>query len=246
MSKLAGKSRTDSDGEGRRIRILIADDHPVFREGLKTVLDKPGLVIIGEAATGTEAIAQAAALKPDIILLDVRMPEMDGLQALRAIKAVNPGIPVVILTTYESNDFLWSAILGGAAGYILKGSSSGDLISLIRRVTEGETVLDPGQLQEMNVRFSRAPGLESGSQLDEEPSLTARERQILRFLADGLKNQDIARRLGVRLATVKSHTNHIFQKIRVSDRTQAVIWAYRHASLIEGSEDPSPLTSGGR
>ena len=236
MTKSAEKPVAEEEENTRPIRILIADDHPVFREGLKTILDKPGLAVVGEAATGVEAVAQAAALNPDIILLDVRMPKMDGLQALRAIKALNPRIPVIILTTYESNDFLWSAILGGAAGYVLKGSNAHEIANLIRRVTDGEMVLDWSQLQEMIIRFSKASGLDAGSQLEEEPSLTAREREILRFLASGMKNQHIARQLGVRLATVKSHTNHIFQKIHVSDRTQAVIWAYRHASLIESQD----------
>jgi DNA-binding NarL/FixJ family response regulator len=214
-----------------RVRVLIADDHPLVREGLKSVLRRQDIEVVGEASTGRQAVEAAERLNPDVAILDIRMPDMDGLQALAAIKKSTPTVSVLMLTSYEDKEYLLKAVLGGAAGYLLKGSSSRDLVGFVRRIADGESIIDTG---------SMARVLDSAAGEAEAPSVAAdrlieplsgRETAILRGLTRGLKNQELAVLLEVKETTVKTHIRHLFRKLRVSDRTQAVVWAARHGLM---------------
>ena len=218
--------------EGRRpIRIVIADDHPVVREGLRSVLAVPEIQVVGEAASGAEAVQVVRRLKPDVAILDIKMPKMDGLQALRIIKERCPATAVLMLTNYDDPAFLMSAVAGGAAGYMLKGASSQDLLDLVMALGNGEAVMKPENLLHALQGLARTQEEFYLSAHRADPSLSAREMDILRLLAGGQKNQEMARVLGLSIATIKSHLYHLFKKIGVSDRTQAVLWATRN-SLI--------------
>ena len=225
-----------STGNGRRpIRVVIADDHPVVREGLKSVLAIPEIQVVGEAASGTEAVRVVRKLKPDVAILDIKMPKMDGLQALRLIKERSPGTAVLMLTNYDDPAFLMSAVAGGAAGYMLKGASSQDLVDLVLAMGDGEDVMKPENLLRVLQGLAET---QEGFYLTArraDPSLSTREMDILRLLAEGHKNQEMARVLGVSIATVKSHLYHLFKKIGVSDRTQAVLWATRNGLITPTS-----------
>jgi|YelNatPaOPRAMG01_1025707.scaffolds.fasta_scaffold03847_7 two-component system NarL family response regulator len=215
--------------EGRRpIRVVIADDHPVVREGLRSVLSVPEIQVVGEAASGAEAVQVVRRLKPDVVVLDIKMPKMDGLQALRIIKERCPKTAVLMLTNYDDPAFFMSAIAGGAAGYMLKGAPSQDLLDLVMGLGDGEEVLRPEKLLHLFQGLDKTQEGFYRSARRADPSLSAREMDILRLLADGQKNQEMARLLGLSIATVKSHLYHLFRKIGVSDRTQAVLWATRN------------------
>jgi DNA-binding NarL/FixJ family response regulator len=223
---------TTSTGRGRRpIRVVIADDHPVVREGLKSVLAIPEIQVVGEAASGTEAVRVVRRLKPDVAILDIKMPKMDGLQALRLIKERSPETAVLMLTNYDDPAFLMSAVAGGAAGYMLKGASSQDLLDLVLAMGDGEDVMKPENLLRVLQGLAETQEGFYLSARRADPSLSTREMDILRLLAEGHKNQEMARVLGVSIATVKSHLYHLFKKIGVSDRTQAVLWATRNGLI---------------
>ncbi len=225
------KEPPGSESNQQPFKVLIADDHPLFRQGLAAVLTRAGITIAGEAATGHEALTLTRSLEPDLVVLDIRMPDMDGLQALKAIKAVRPRTAVVILTTYQNADYLWTAILNGAAAYLLKDAPGEELVDMVRRVSEGENVLDTGQIRSMmQENEADAPSPDAGKIL-EEMELTEREREILQAIANGLRNAEIAKLMGIEVATVKSHSNHLFKKMNVSDRTQAALWALRHGLI---------------
>ena len=221
-------------GETSPARIIIADDHVLIRDGIQAMLEsEPDLEVIGEAENGQEALKLCRKLCPDLVLMDVRMPVMDGLEATREIKRECPKTSVLMVTTYESSDYLFEAIKAGAAGYILKNASKPQMGNDIRRVLSGESALNRELAAEMLQRLateeeSRA---ERPSKPDEPPgqplgeSLTDRELEVLRFLAGGLTNQEIARRLVISAGTVKHHVRHIASKLGVSDRTQAAVRA---------------------
>jgi DNA-binding NarL/FixJ family response regulator len=213
------------------VRVLIADDHPLFRQGLATVLKHAGITVAGEASTGHEALTRTKSLEPDIVILDVRMPDMDGLQALKAIKAARPRTAVVILTTYQNADYLWTAVLNGAAAYLLKDAPGEELVGLIHRVSEGENVLDTRQIRTMMQENDPEQTPAAVKKILDDWELTDRERDILQAIANGLRNAEIAKLLDIEVATVKSHSNHIFKKMNVSDRTQAALWAIRHGLI---------------
>jgi DNA-binding NarL/FixJ family response regulator len=171
------------------------------------------------------------ACRPSIVILDIRMPDMDGLQALKAIKAARPRTAVVILTTYQNADYLWTAVLNGAAAYLLKDAPGEELVGLIRRVHEGENVLDTGQIRSMMQENAPEPTPAPTRGILADLELTDREKDILQAIANGLRNAEIAKLLDIEVATVKSHTNHLFKKMNVSDRTQAALWAIRHGFI---------------
>jgi len=213
------------------IRVLIADDHGGGRAGLRGLLTASGLDVIGEADNGRMAVSLARDLHPDVVLLDVRMPEMDGLQALAAIKSETPGVSVVMLTVYASPEYLSRAIAAGAAGYLLKDAEPDEIVRVVRAAAEGEMVIGSGLLQSVLQN--------AGAAQDDElqrVDLTHQELRVLKLIALGLNNDAIAEALVISRNTIKTHIRHIFEKLRVSDRTQAAIWAVRNGLVDYDSE----------
>ena len=209
------------------IRVIIADDHGVVRAGLRGLLAAAGLDVVGEAGTGAEAVSLARKLHPDVVLLDVRMPVMDGLQALTAIKSELPEISVVMLTVYASTEYLSRAIAAGAAGYLLKDAEPDEIVRVVRAAAEGDRVIDASLLHSV---LEHTPVAEADAL--QQADLTQQELRVLKLIALGLNNDAIAETLVVSRNTVKTHVRHIFEKLGVSDRTQAAIWAVRNG-LVE-------------
>ncbi|MEV0897526.1 response regulator transcription factor [Actinoplanes sp. NPDC049802] len=204
------------------IRIVLVDDHPVVRMGLRGMLDaEPDLTVIGEASSGVEGVAVARAERPDIVLMDLRMPGGDGVDAIGEILATTTGVRVMVLTTYESDRDILRAIEAGAAGYLLKDAAPKELADAVRAAARGETVLAPSVASTL-VRQVRSPA---------PPALSARETEVLRLVAAGLTNAEIGKRLFISEATVKTHLLRIFNKLDVADRTAAVTTAMRHGLL---------------
>ena len=202
-------------------RLVIVDDHDIVRAGLRSLLEhERGLAVVGEAANGREALAVCRRQQPDLALMDVRMPDLDGLAATRAIKQECPQTSVIIVTIYEKPDYLYEAIKAGAAGYVLKDASETELIAAIRRVLRGESLLRPTHEREILQRWASETRV--SDQLSVEP-LTRREHDVLRLLVQGRTNREIAADLVVSPGTVKVHVEHIIAKLGVSDRTQAAV-----------------------
>jgi DNA-binding NarL/FixJ family response regulator len=196
-----------------RIRILIADDHPLVRDGIRAVLDtQPDLVVIGEAATGAEAVELAAELQPDVTLMDLQMPHLDGPSAIERIRSRDPRANVLVLTTYDTDADITRAIDAGATGYLLKDTEREQLFDAIRSAARGETTLSPSVAGRLLARV-RTP---------RSDALSGREIEVLTAAAGGLTNKDIARRLHLSESTVKTHLLHVFTKLGVDDRTAAV------------------------
>ena len=219
-------------------RLVLADDHDLVREGLQLVLSRePDLEVVGEASDGREAVAVCRKLDPDLVLMDVRMPDMDGLEATRKIKAAQPSVSVLVVTTYENPDYLFEAMKAGAAGYVLKDASKEELVGAVRNVLDGESSLDRDLAARLLQRLASESPLPGGtSQPAESPEqperaapvpsgLTPRELEVLAHLAQGESNPDIAGVLVISRATVKVHVERIIRKLGVSDRTQAVVRA---------------------
>jgi DNA-binding NarL/FixJ family response regulator len=210
-------------------RLIIVDDHELVRIGLRSLLaGERELQVVGEASNGREAVDLCRQLLPDLVLMDVRMPELDGLAATRAIKRVSPHTSVLMLTVYESPDYYVEALKAGAAGYVLKDVGKREIVAAIRHVLGGEHLLHPQlALQALRRLASEAEG-HAPAPLGE---LTAREREVLRLLAQGQTNRDIARTLNIGLRTVKTHVEHIIAKLGVSDRVQAAVRAVERGLL---------------
>jgi DNA-binding NarL/FixJ family response regulator len=204
------------------IRLILVDDHPVVRHGIRGMLEaEPDLTVVGEASSGPEGVALAAELRPDIVLMDLRMPGGDGVEATARIVATVPGVRVMVLTTYESDRDILRAIEAGAGGYLLKDASPAELAEGVRAAARGETVLAPSVASTL-VRQVRSPA---------PPALSARETEVLRLVARGLTNADIGRELFITEATVKTHLLRAFGKLDVADRTAAVTRAMSHGLL---------------
>ena len=209
------------------LRVLIADDHPIVREGLRAVLSTvPGFELVGTAATGQEALAVAAATGPDVVVMDLHMPELDGVAATRALLAEQPTVAVLILTMYDDDEMLVAALRAGARGYLLKGASHTDIAQALRAVAAGGAVFGSGIADLVLGHISGRPADTPF------PELTPREREILGLLADGRGNQDVARRLYLSPKTVRNHIANILAKIGAPDRAQAIAMA-RSAGLGE-------------
>jgi DNA-binding NarL/FixJ family response regulator len=204
------------------IKLLIADDHEVVRTGLKSLVAGTDIKVVAEAATGEAAIKQALKHHPDVVLLDIRMPDGDGLNALGRIKLEKPEMPVLMLSTYDNPTYVARAVALGAAGYILKGASRDELLKAIKAAAAGETSWTRDELRRVTGALA-TPRLNA----DVEVPLTQRESEVLRQLAFGLTNKEIAQALHISYETVKEHVQHILRKIGVSDRTQAAVWAVR-------------------
>jgi DNA-binding NarL/FixJ family response regulator len=204
-------------------RMIIADDHELSRAGLRSMLaGERALTLVGEAANGREAVALCRELKPDLALLDVRMPEMDGLAATRAIKQESLTTCVLIVTTHEDPDYLLAALKAGAAGYLLKDVTRHDLLLTIRRVLRGESVLSGEIAARALQRLAAGPSQPSGVPAER---LTPRERDVLELIVEGRTNREIAEQLTLSVGTIKIHVEHIIAKLGVSDRTQAAVRA---------------------
>ena len=210
------------------LRVLIADDHPVFRDGLRVLLGSvPDTEVAGQAATGDEAIALAETLQPDVILMDIKMPGVNGIEATRRILYTSPHIGVLVLTMFEDDDSVFAAMRAGARGYLLKGADQEDILRAIRAVAGGEAIFGPGIAQRL-IRYFAAP--RSFGPPQAFPDLTEREREILRLIAQGDNNAEIAARLVLSPKTVRNHVSNIFNKLQVADRAQAMLRA-REAGL---------------
>jgi DNA-binding NarL/FixJ family response regulator len=212
----------------RTIRILVADDHAVYREGLRAVLgSEPDMEVVGEAATGKEVVERAAELRPHVILMDIQMPGINGIEATRRILDANLGLGVVVLTMFEDDDSVFSAMRAGARGYVLKGADPSEILKVVRAVASGEAHFGP-EIARRLVGFFSAP--KPASPEEAFPELTVRERDILDLIAQGHSNAKIAARLFVSPNTVRNHITHIFAKLQVADRAQAIVRA-REAGL---------------
>jgi two-component system, NarL family, response regulator DegU len=226
-----------------RTRLAIIDDQDLAREGLKDMLhDEPDIEVVGEAANGREALLLCSRLQPDLLLMDVRMPEMDGLAATGEIKQRYPLVSVLMVTMHENPNYLLEALKAGAAGYVLKDAPQEEVIDAVRRVREGESPLD-SELAARLIRRLAAEGQERGMarSLDDEAlleKLTRRELEVLGLMKRGLRNRQIAQDLGISLGTAKNHVEHIITKLGVSDRTQAVVKALE-SGILNLSEDES-------
>ncbi len=204
------------------VKVLIADDHEVVRSGLITLLSGSDVEIVAEASNGDEAVRLAEMTQPDVVLMDIRMPEGDGLTALESLRAAMPDMPVVMLSTYENPTYMARALALGANDYLLKGSPREKLLDSIRAVASGQPSSPSDELQRV------AGAMETTQPIDEgELSLTKRETQVLRHIALGLSNKEIGRSLDISVETVKEHVQNILRKIDATDRTQAAVWAVR-------------------
>jgi DNA-binding NarL/FixJ family response regulator len=205
------------------IRVLIADDHPLFREGMRGRLDRVAdIAVVGEAASGDEAVELANKLEPDVILMDIKMPGLNGIEATREIQRASPQIGVLVLTMFEDDDSVFAAMRAGAKGYLLKDSGGEGVVHAIRAVASGEAVFGPG-VAERIIGFFSAPRAAAPQRAF--PELTEREEEVLSLVAQGKSNREIARQLFVSLKTVRNHVSNILLKLQVADRAQAVIRA---------------------
>lgn len=214
----------------KKIRVLIADDHQVVREGLTSILESKGdIAVVGLAADGSEAVEKARALSPDVVLMDISMPKMNGVEATRQIKKENPQIGVVILTMFADEEYIFDLVRAGAAGYLLKDADSGQIAKAIKSVSRGESMIHPTIAAKILSEFTNLSGKGGAREKVEhaEDALSEREVTVLKLMAEGQSNKEIANGLELSDKTVKNHIHHIFQKLKVTDRTKAVIVAVR-------------------
>ncbi|MFO7682366.1 MAG: response regulator transcription factor [Chloroflexota bacterium] len=206
-----------------QIQILIADDHTLFRDGLKALFGSVAdTAVIGEAATGIEAISLAEKLQPDVVLMDIQMPGSNGIEATRQIVRTSPHIGVIMVTMFEDDDSVFAAMRAGARGYVLKGEDQEEMLRTIRAVARGEALYSPGIAARLQKFFMAS---QNGTPAPAFPDLTEREREVLALLAQGYNNNDIAQRLYISQKTVRNHCSNIFSKLQVAGRAQAIIRA---------------------
>lgn len=221
------------------IRILLVDDQPLFRRAIATLIaDQPGLDIVGEAGNGLEAIEMAHALDPDLVVMDVEMPVMNGVEATRRIRDELPGVKVVILTVSETDDHLFDAIRWGAHGYLLKNLRPEQLYDLIRAVMRNETVLSPAIAGRLLREFRERPDRPTVTTVETSgPLLTQREVQVLQLVAEGLSNKEIGGQLSITEGTVKNHVHNALEKLQLENRIQAAAYVIRHGLGIRVSPE---------
>jgi DNA-binding NarL/FixJ family response regulator len=211
------------------LRILVAEDHPLFRKGMISLLSSvPEFEVVGEAATGEEAVARAADLQPDVVLMDLQMPNVNGIEATRRVLQESPSIRVLVVTLFEDDDSVFMALRAGARGYVLKDADEEEMVLSIRAVGKGEAIFSPAVAERVLAYFAASP---PGDVLPQAfPTLTDREREILHLIAQGYPNPTIARQLSLSTKTVGNYVSNIFTKLQVADRAQAIIRA-REAGL---------------
>jgi DNA-binding NarL/FixJ family response regulator len=210
-----------------KTRVLVADDHALFRFGLKAMLrSTESFEVVGEAATGEEVVTLAGELKPDIILMDIQMPGINGIEATRRIVRSDPGIGIVVVTMFEQDDSVFAAMRAGARGYVLKGADADEVVKVVRAVAEGEAHFGPDIARRLMGYFSDPKPATTVA----FPELTAREGEVLDLIARGMSNQEIAKQLYVSQKTVRNHVSNVFLKLQVADRAQAIVRA-REAGL---------------
>jgi DNA-binding NarL/FixJ family response regulator len=213
------------------IRVLVADDQSLVRGGFRMLLaDEPDIEIVAEASNGLEAVEKAARFNPTVVLMDIRMPELDGLEATRRILAADAAARVLILTTFDLEEYIYEALRAGASGFVLKDDPAEQLIAAIRTVAAGDALLSPAVTTRVIEQFTKIPRHEPSPAIAE---LSARELDVLRLIARGLSNAEIGQQLFISETTVKTHVTHILQKLDLRDRVQAVVLVYQ-AGLFEG------------
>lgn len=200
------------------VRVVLADDHPIVRDGLRTLLGSlPGVELVGEAATGREAIRETVLHKPEVVVMDLQMPDLDGIEATREVLKAVPGVAVLVLTMYDDDDSVFAAMRAGARGYLLKGAEQDEIANAIRAVANGQAIFGPGVATRVLGYFAAPP------RVDEPfPELTGREREVLDLIAAGLSNAAIATRLALAGKTVANHISNIFAKLQVAGRAEAI------------------------
>ncbi len=219
------------------IRVLVADDQSMVRAGFRMLLSgEPGIDVIAEARTGLEAVRQAARFNPTVVLMDIRMPELDGLEATRRILAADASARILILTTFDLDEYVYEALRAGASGFVLKDDPPEQLIAALRTVAAGDALLSPAVTKRVVRQFARLP---RRTPPDAVAELTPRELDIFRLIAEGLSNAEISQRLHISETTVKTHVTHILQKLGLRDRVQAVVLAHQ-TGLFEDAGDERP------
>lgn len=210
-----------------RIKVLIADDHSLVRQGIKQILElEEDIVVVAQAPNGEEAVKLAVEYSPDVILMDINMPGMNGVQAIKEIKQKNLSSRIIVLTIHEDREYLFKTINMGAEGYVLKDSDSDVLIEAIRSVSKGQNYIQPNMTRELVKEFNRVTLNEKDR--ENGTGLTSRELEVLGLIAEGMLNKEIATKLCISEKTVKNHVSNIFKKLKVGDRTQAAIYAFKH------------------
>lgn len=208
--------------------VLLVDDHATMRAGFRMILEASSIEVAGEAATGVEAVERAAYLGPDVVFMDVQMPDMDGIEATRRIVASGSTSKVVIVTTFDRDDYLFAALDAGASGFLLKNAGPEELVHAARVASSGDALLAPEVTRRVIERYGRSAHVPSTSPSAIPVALTDREAEVLRLLAGAMNNGEIARQLFIGEATVKTHVSNILQKTASRDRVAAIVWAYRH------------------
>ncbi len=210
-----------------KIKVMIADDHAMVRQGLKTILElEDDICIVAQAANGDEAVELAKSLKPDIILMDINMPILNGLQAIKLLKQESSNYKIIVLTLHQDREYLFKTLQLGCEGYVLKDAESSVLIEAIRSVYRDQTFIQPNMTSELVKEFNRVTLYENDRTISN--NLTLREIEVLKLIAEGMINKEIAKSLYISEKTVKNHISNIFKKLDVNDRTQAAIYAFKH------------------
>ena len=212
------------------VNVLVADDQSMVRAGFRMLLSgEPGIEVVAEASNGLEAVEKAARFRPTVVLMDIRMPELDGIEATRRILVADRGARILILTTFDLDEYVYEALAAGASGFVLKDEPPEQLIAAVRTVAAGEALLSPAVTKRVIAKFARTPRPRAPKELGE---LTAREQEVFRSVARGLSNAEIGASLYISETTVKTHVTHILQKLNLRDRVQLVVLAYR-TGLVE-------------
>lgn len=216
----------------KKIKVLLADDHAIVRDGLRSIMaGESDLELVGEAVDGREAVEKAKKLLPDVIVMDIEMPKMSGLEATRQLKSAHPHICILVLTVHEDDEYVFNLLKAGVSGYLLKRTAGSELVSAIRAVYYGDSVLSSPLAQRLVEEYLEQPRKKGAKKFSD--GLTGREVEVLKLIAQGASNKEIAKKLYLSIKTVESHRTNIFRKLEIHDRTQAAVYAVRKG-LLEG------------